>query len=466
VAGLLPIVEARPQKKATTTSIALPTDPEPRPLPPGEVAKQRQVGRALRRGRAPRKINCEHGTVVVATTADIGGVPPGPAGANIPILAEPSSDGNLVIDANGEIVPHPVDEAIFNGMRNRVKTQLSTTYTSISPGAWHLNINGTLWDQFHTTNVREQRARNHQHAGDGFTEEPAIWIDEVRWTTMRSYMSPNTVQYRMQDWVAVQPPTWWTIDAITTTNNTVAQQYYAWDVNWTTGTTQGPFIEWRIPNPGYKGFRPNDVPFIRKYEDGDVWDAWNKNVFVTQVEGEQYQVAYEVIADNSWDAWVAVDEEHRVQREIARRQIENELQARRERENARLAEMERQKKVKAEAEERALAILLFHLDAEQRIDYLSKGQFFLIAKSGRKYRLTKGTHGNVFMHENGRDVERFCIQPNMHGLPLNDVVLSQVLMLRTNEEEFRKIANISNLRDYRRPNEVAPAVPGVIIQAA
>lgn len=203
-----------------------------------------------------------------------------------------------------------------------------------------------------------------------------------------------------------------------------------------------------------------DVSAVK--EDGDVWENHNEAVYVTKVQGEDYQVEQAFFKaaeeDNTqWEHWVAQDEDKREQREIARRQIENELQARRERESARRAEDERRKQNEAVAHKRSLAILSHHLTDDQRQEYITKRLFHFKAKSGRVYRLQEGTHGNVFAVEDGRDVERFCIQPSDACLPKPDVVLSQLLMLKTNEDEFRRIANISNLRDYRRPQDLRVA---------
>ena len=197
-------------------------------------------------------------------------------------------------------------------------------------------------------------------------------------------------------------------------------------------------------------------------QDGDVWESHDAAVYITKVQDEDYQVEHAFFKsaeeDNTqWERWVAQDEGKREQREIARRQIENELQGRRERESARRAEEERRKQNEALANKRSLAILSHHLTDEQRQEYIIKRLFHFEAKSGRVYRLQEGTHGNVFAVENGKDVERFCIQPSDSRLPKPDVVLAQLLMLKTNEEEFRRIANISNLRDFRRPQELRVA---------
>ena len=92
---------------------------------------------------------------------------------------------------------------------------------------------------------------------------------------------------------------------------------------------------------------------------------------------------------------------------------------------------------------RAEALLMDHLDKEQRNDLLLKHCFYLHV--GRKrYRVDRGRSGNVkLLNDAGSIVRKYCIHPVDASVPVADVMLSQKLLLEANEEEFLKIANAS-----------------------
>lgn len=95
------------------------------------------------------------------------------------------------------------------------------------------------------------------------------------------------------------------------------------------------------------------------------------------------------------------------------------------------------------AYKRAMGLLMSFLNPEQR-ECLKERQYFLVkAKSGRLYRIDEGTHGNVkVIHPTTKKIlETLCIQPN--GVPAGDAMLSQMLMIETSEELFRRHANIT-----------------------
>lgn len=64
--------------------------------------------------------------------------------------------------------------------------------------------------------------------------------------------------------------------------------------------------------------------------------------------------------------------------------------------------------------------------------------------SSRTYRIRRGVAGNVsLLGPDGRAVKSFCAHPD--GVPSPDVMLSQKLMLETNEDMFLRIANVRQL---------------------
>ncbi len=99
-----------------------------------------------------------------------------------------------------------------------------------------------------------------------------------------------------------------------------------------------------------------------------------------------------------------------------------------------------------------------HLTAEQRKTYEER-RYFDVDINGKTYRILHGTHGNVRLLEpsivttpDGQTptlVERvsYCAQPD--GVPTEDAMLAQKLMLETDERKFLEIANWTDLRTGR-----------------
>jgi hypothetical protein len=112
-----------------------------------------------------------------------------------------------------------------------------------------------------------------------------------------------------------------------------------------------------------------------------------------------------------------------------------------ERATQRAAAAARQREV-AEAKERAEALLRYSLDEEQAKRFAERREFVVTSRSGRRYRITHGTAGNVLeLHpESEKTLARYCIHPAAH-LPEADVMLAQKLLLETDEEAFLRIAN-------------------------
>jgi hypothetical protein len=106
-----------------------------------------------------------------------------------------------------------------------------------------------------------------------------------------------------------------------------------------------------------------------------------------------------------------------------------------------VAEQEKQRR--AEADKKAEILLGSLLTAEQREDLQKKRCFYVYSK-GKKYRVDRGQHGNVkLVNERDEVVESYCIQPR-GGLPDADAMAAQKLLLETDPEAFRNIANVSD----------------------
>lgn len=102
------------------------------------------------------------------------------------------------------------------------------------------------------------------------------------------------------------------------------------------------------------------------------------------------------------------------------------------------AEREAQRKAAALVAEK---LLLENLSQEQRQEYAHEKRFHVISQSGKRFQVKLGRAGNVMeLNESGKGVNRFCIHPT-EAVPDQDTMLAQKLLLETDEEKFRKIAN-------------------------
>jgi hypothetical protein len=103
------------------------------------------------------------------------------------------------------------------------------------------------------------------------------------------------------------------------------------------------------------------------------------------------------------------------------------------------------------ANHKARALLHSVLSAEQRAQLEAQREFVVCGRGGRRFRV-KADHRvhNVFeLDEHDRSIREFCIYaPNV---PQDDHLAAQVLMLKTDIEEFERGANIWDLRSAARP---------------
>lgn len=194
------------------------------------------------------------------------------------------------------------------------------------------------------------------------------------------------------------------------------------------------------------------------------WPMWNASYSVTTsssaaVNGSillttwanwaaSYTTNTTSLTTNTWSQWVEFEY---VQQGVARNAMprnakpsDEEVRRRLEQEKRWREEAAAREAAKRLAEARAEKLLVDSLTAEQREDLSKKGCFYLTALSkdgkARKYRIDRGTHGNVkLLDEKGSIEGSYCAQPQ--GVPVADSMLAQKLMLETNEAEFRRVAN-------------------------
>lgn len=113
---------------------------------------------------------------------------------------------------------------------------------------------------------------------------------------------------------------------------------------------------------------------------------------------------------------------------------------------ARQVEVEQRRTVRATARSRSEETLLSFLDEQQRADYLATGAFDVTGSAGGRYRIRKGSSGNVVYLDpvTHLRIGTLCAHPSMNEqwLPDPDVALAQMLALMTDEPNFCGIANV------------------------
>jgi hypothetical protein len=195
-----------------------------------------------------------------------------------------------------------------------------------------------------------------------------------------------------------------------------------------------------------------------------VWPPLNNDVFYTWVNAAytttspgvmQYNVfpfnstqQYTTSIANTYVNWVVADERTKEQKQADLERANQAARLRRQQDEIDATQ-------RASATRRARSLLIANLTPDQAKMYEEAERFRVTARSGRLYEIRKGSHGNIYVIENGIDgrehtVERLCVQPGMWNLPVEDVLVAQKLAIQLNEEELRKTANISDLRGYGR----------------
>lgn len=192
------------------------------------------------------------------------------------------------------------------------------------------------------------------------------------------------------------------------------------------------------------------------------WGAWN-GVYTTtggsvmiydSATGQATQVAsganYTYGGGTQWITWNSAYVEETEEQAAARQARYEEAQAiwEREREEREARETERVAKLEV-ANKRAQELLLSLLSPEQRATYEEHGWFEVRGSKGGRWRIrNKGQSGNVdLMPEIGEERDAtFCAHPP-GSLPNADAHLAQMLTLVTDEDSFRRTANVH----YRRP---------------
>lgn len=155
-------------------------------------------------------------------------------------------------------------------------------------------------------------------------------------------------------------------------------------------------------------------------------------------------------ANTIWYDWTT---DNRIQRVKISRLTEEEKIQRQERRAKEAAEDERRIVAQILEEERlekiAENLLLDHMDEEQKKEYEEVGHFHVISQDGNRYRVEKKRSGNVVQEKevDGKvvDVLRCCLHSRA-SVPLGDDLLSAMILLKGDEQEYLRLANKSEIR--------------------
>lgn len=155
-----------------------------------------------------------------------------------------------------------------------------------------------------------------------------------------------------------------------------------------------------------------------------IWNTWATANTITGL-----------VTAQSLDAWTVWNQAPAVLSAETKRRLKREQ-----------AEMDKAAKLRREkneeAKRKARALLTAQLTPQQR-DSLERLGYFDVDIAGKQYRIRQGTHGNVRLLEAGKETVSFCAQPN--GVPAEDAMLAQKLMLETDEAAFLRVANARRL---------------------
>jgi hypothetical protein len=89
---------------------------------------------------------------------------------------------------------------------------------------------------------------------------------------------------------------------------------------------------------------------------------------------------------------------------------------------------------------RSLALLLDHLNPEQRAEFEKSGVIHVVGSdTGTRYAIRVGSSSNVECRDHGDYIKTFCFLPR-GNLPIGDVMLAQKLALELFESEALGVA--------------------------
>ena len=184
-----------------------------------------------------------------------------------------------------------------------------------------------------------------------------------------------------------------------------------------------------------------------------VWGNWNRITTGTINYG---------LANTIWPGWTSA--EAYVGQYGNRLIVSNETEDQRIARAARDAQSRREwevqdriRRAEREAADRRAEVLLHaHLDREQQQQLAERDWFLHVSKSGKRYRINRGRSANIdVLDANGKVVHSLCAHPRL-DVPDADTMLAQALMLKHDEDEFLRMANVHRFNHQFRHRPLLP----------
>jgi hypothetical protein len=160
-----------------------------------------------------------------------------------------------------------------------------------------------------------------------------------------------------------------------------------------------------------------------------VWTQWISN----QAQGTG-GITTALTNQQIWTTWVNAQGSGTLSQSVNYRPpTEEELTRQRE-------QVARAQQEEKEANERAAELLLAYLTDDQKRTWRENNVIDLVSQRKKRYRVKRGVSHNVIeLNDKGKEVATYCAHPD--GVPVDDVVLTQVLALKYAEDHFLKVAN-------------------------
>lgn len=265
--------------------------------------------------------------------------------------------------------------------------------------------------------------------------------------------------------------TWirWTQTTSTTSSMLMNDPWPSWSAELVTTTagTGDPWPHWidregSIIHVDQTG--PITTTIVFRHEQSGIWSSWNRGPDII-VRRNLDHIAGQPYTDGRY-AEVQAEARRRRERDAfmrdeARRLAAETPEARAERERCEAAAIasaeewkrkhDEERRLRKIAEDKAERLLESVLSPEQRDEFKRLSSFRVHTPGGNTYRIHRGWAGNLKRVEvDGQDrekvVESLCIHPANGKIPDCDNLVAQLMLLRTNEEQLRSVANISSYR--------------------
>jgi len=113
--------------------------------------------------------------------------------------------------------------------------------------------------------------------------------------------------------------------------------------------------------------------------------------------------------------------------------------------------MARHEQARKEASDRAFKLLNGFLTTHQKKELQEKEHFHVVGQDGETYRIDVQKHQNVYLMKGNRRAIRYCAIMKDVRIPMYDMLLAQKLLIETDIQRFKEIANAKDLSVDVRP---------------